>query len=386
MTSIERIDAVFAGHWPDRMPVCEQVFASSVASEIFGRPMLTGSSELYYQEGLAWLEGEKAHEEFAEKLFEDVIAVHDLFAFDVLLMPGTSSTRPAKRIDQYSLLYGDPDGEWSIGRLDPASRTFGIVERSATPTVETVLAGIRSELDSVDREDPPAVSPMLERAQREHGGEFVVGSSSVIVVPMNAPWLEATAVDPGLIAEWLDLRVDRLLAQIEALRQIGIRYINGGGDFAFNSGPVYSPAFFESVMAPRWKRIFDQCREMDVIYVMRSDGNLWPVADSLFGRCRPHAYYEVDEDAGMHFADLRRAFPDLVLIGNVSCDLLRTGTPARVHEKATECLEAAAPRFIGGSANAVLHGTPPENAFALYDAVKQWVPPHQPGTCATPDS
>ena len=42
-------------------------------------------------------------------------------------------------------------------------------------------------------------------------------------------------------------------------------------------------------------------------YVMRSDGNLWPVARSLFGVARPQAYYECDYDAGMRFAELRAA-------------------------------------------------------------------------------
>jgi uroporphyrinogen-III decarboxylase len=207
---------------------------------------------------------------------------------------------------------------------------------------------------------------------REHGDEYVIAGSSGMSVPMQEGWLEATALVPELVADYLDLQVERNLADIEAQHKAGIFIYNGGGDFAFKSGPIYSPKFFEKVMAPRWKRMFDRCRELGGYYVMRSDGDLWPVADKLFGWARPHAYYECDYDAGMRFADLRRAFPELVLMGNVSCALLLEGTPEQIRERTRECIEAAAPRVVAASANSILHGTPPENVYALYETARNY--------------
>ena len=334
--------------------------------------MYTGSTDIHYFEGLAWLRGDAAHDEFVEKLYEDTIDLHRFFDFDILYLPWRIGGRPAKQIDEHSLLYGDCNGSnWQICRFDPGSRTFGVAEKPSA-TCDDVVRSIRSALKDTDKAKPVVeLSPLLVRAIKEYGNEFVVAGNAGMAIPMETGWLEATALEPELVAEWLDMRVEWALASIETQKKAGIWLINGGGDFAFNSGPVYSPAFFENVMAPRWKRIFDRCRELGVYYIMRSDGNLWPIADALFGRAKPHAYYECDYDAGMRFDELRRCFSDLVLFGNVSCNLLLKGTPEEVSEKVIECLEAAAPRFVGSSANAILHGTPPANVFALYDTVKK---------------
>lgn len=123
-------------------------------------------------------------------------------------------------------------------------------------------------------------------------------------------------------------------------------------------------------MLPRWTRVFVACRYVGLFYVLRSDGDLWPVADDLFGPAGPHAYGEVDYDAGMHFDRLREQFPELVLMGNVSCDLLRRGSPDAARRRVRECVAAAWPRVVVCSANSVLHGTPPDNVYALYDTAR----------------
>ena len=84
--------------------------------------------------------------------------------------------------------------------------------------------------------------------------------------------------------------------------------------------------------------------------------------------------YEVDYDAGMHFDKLRRRFPEMVLIGNVSCDLLCRGTFDQVVHRTRECIDAAGPRVIAASSNSILHGTPVDNVYALFDTAKSYKP------------
>ena len=64
MTGRERILAAFQCGPTDRVPIFEQSVASDVASEILGRDAFTGTTYLHYQEAVAWMRGEKAHEEF----------------------------------------------------------------------------------------------------------------------------------------------------------------------------------------------------------------------------------------------------------------------------------------------------------------------------------
>jgi hypothetical protein len=368
----QRIEAVFAGQRPDRVPICEQAFASSVASEILGREAHTGGTELHYRESLAWLRGDAAHEDFVEQIYQDVLELHRTLDLDILFLPWRFGAKPTRQLGEYRFLYGDPEGNsWSVYQYDPISHTFGLADAACLyQTFEEVEPVLRSAVGA----DPgqPALPDFAVRALREVGDEWPVAGGCFMAIPMKAGFMEAVAIDPGLVAAYVDLQVERGLRLLEVEHAAGIRLINGGGDFAFNAGPAYSPTFFFEVMAPRWKRFFDRCRELGMWYVMRSDGNLWPVADGLFGPGLAHAYYECDFDAGMRFADLRAAYPELVLMGNVSCGLLATGTPDQVRAATEACLRAAYPRIIAASANAILAGTPAENVLALYGTAKRW--------------
>ncbi len=367
-----RISAVFNGLWPDRVPICEQAFASSVASKILGRQVYTGSTDVMYAEACAWLEGESAHREFEEKLLADIVDLCRYFDFDILFCPWRKYERPTRKIDEYTILYGDPDGSnWEIWKFDPESRTFGLSQSGRPePTFETVTKEIKTFLNTP--RSPYLLDTVRKRAVAEYGNEFVVAGSAGMGIPMQSGWLEATILDPVLIADYVDRLAEDVIDAIRVQYEAGIVLINGGGDFAFNDGPVYSPKFFHDVMCPRWEKIFDYCRELGVYYIMRSDGNLWPVADDLFGWAKPHAYYEVDYDAGMRFEDLRNKFPELVLFGNVSCDLLRRGKPNEIRQRVIECINAAEPCIVIASSNSILHGTPIENVFALYETAKNY--------------
>ena len=368
----ERVEAVFGGRRPDRVPLCEQAFASSVASELLGREAHTGGTELHYRESLAWMRGEAAHAEFVEQVYQDVLELHRLLDLDILFLPWRFAARPARQLDEFRFLYGDPDGHaWSVYQYDPGSHTFGLADAACLyRTFEEAEPALRAGAAA----DPgqPGVPEMTVRALREVGDEFHVAGGCGMAVPMKAGFLEAVALDPGLVAAYLDVQVERGLRSLAVQQAAGIRLINGGGDFAFNGGPAYSPAFFREVMAPRWERLFARSRELDLWYVMRSDGNLWSVADGLFGPGLAHAYYECDADAGMRFSELRAAYPELVLMGNVSCGLLASGTPEEVAAAMRECLRAAYPRTIAASANAILAGTPVGNVLALYEAAREW--------------
>ncbi|MDD2711137.1 MAG: uroporphyrinogen decarboxylase family protein [Verrucomicrobiae bacterium] len=375
MTSLHhaRVRAVFNGAIPDRLPICEQAFASSVASEILGREAFTGSTDIHYQEACAWLNGKNAHEEFVQKLFQDVVALHQALDFDIFFIPWRKDEPPTKRLDDYRILYGNPDGnDWSVYQFDPVSRTYGLVDSArGEPTFEEVCQHVRETL-----KNPPKIKtalemfPLLNMALRECRDELVISGFSFMAVPMQKGWLEATVLEPALVADYLDVVMEGIQVDLAAQQQAGLWLINGGGDFAFNNGPIYSPKFFREVMLPRWKRTFDYCRKLGMKYIFRSDGNLWPIAVDLFGSAQPDAYYECDVDAGMIFSDLRRRFPNLVLMGNVSCASLLTSTPAEIREQTRQCIEAAQPRLVIASANAILHGTPVDNVLSMYDTAK----------------
>ena len=107
MTGKQRVILAFQHKQGDRIPVYEQAFASDVASEILGKKVYTGSTSLHYEEAKAWIQGENAHQDFVEKLWEDMIFLTKYFKFDAVDMPWRREEKPTKQIDEYTLFYGD---------------------------------------------------------------------------------------------------------------------------------------------------------------------------------------------------------------------------------------------------------------------------------------
>ena len=72
----------------------------------------------------------------------------------------------------------------------------------------------------------------------------------------------------------------------------------------------------------------------------------------------------------MDLGRLRKAFPKLVIIGNIRSQLIHTGTPAEIEAEVRECLDDAVRLggIIAGVSNYIVPGTPAENIDALLEA------------------
>ena len=87
MTSKQRILSAFQHKEGDRIPLFEQSLASSVASQILGRKAYTGSVSLHKEEADALLTGEETYQDFIAKVWQDVIALANVLAFDAVKQP-----------------------------------------------------------------------------------------------------------------------------------------------------------------------------------------------------------------------------------------------------------------------------------------------------------
>ena len=209
----------------------------------------------------------------------------------------------------------------------------------------------------------------------KYGKNWVVriGAGGLGIPYSSRAWLEAIAMRPDLVARHLEVRAERAVRDMPGMAAAGVKMIFGGGDFASDHGPFCSPKDFHDLMLPRLKRITDACHENGLYYLFASDGNLWPVADDLFGNSGVDGYFEIDGRAGMDLRKLRERFPHLVLIGNISSHTLHTGTKEDVIRETMSCLDEAkrSNGIIVGVSNYVLPGTPEENLWAMIDTVKK---------------
>ena len=379
MTSKQRVQAAFEGETCDKVPVCHIGFSSEVASALLGREAYVGGGIQRWREVVALWNGPDAHEEYLARSFRDAIDVARACDNDIIRPSYWRYNRkPTKRLDENTFLFCDgPEEDWRVLRYDPASEqchTFPYRTQG-----ETTIERIESEL--ADREKAlPEYRPTEEdyafeiRAERELGDEYAIRVGGVgIAIPHERCWFEAIALRPDLVERHLDLSVEYAARNAEFLASRGFRYIFGGGDFASNEGPMYSPRAFRELMLPRLRRISEACHRCGVQHLFASDGNLWPVAEDLFGRSGVDGYYEIDGRAGMDLRTLRERFPHLTLIGNISCHTVHLGSREDVIAEALTALDEAkrSGRIIVGTSNYFVPGTPVENVIALIETIRE---------------
>ena len=334
---------------------------------------MTGTGSLHFAEVSAWSEGARAHAEFEAKCYQDLIAIHRALDIDVLRMPWRMNRRPSRRIDEFTFLFGDAEGDHEAWKYNPDSADFGMVKRSQTsqPAEDVYRLAIERR-----EQNPTALRNSAEREVRSirelqaaAGDEFfVIGATGMIMVGSSEEDLLLLARDPDLVRRKMMLQAGRAVELGNLLAASDCpKVLQGGGDLAGARGPMYSPESFRSVVLPAYKLAMKQLNAMGVHYAFRSDGNIWPLADMLFVEAACPGYGEADLDAGMTTAALRERYPELVIWGNVSSAALFHAAPEQVKAQSRRIIAGAGGiGYFHGCSNAIVKGTPPANVEAMY--------------------
>lgn len=159
----------------------------------------------------------------------------------------------------------------------------------------------------------------------------------------EAQFLMDIAADPSLARALADKMADHLIgvarAQIErwALQDTGVWIFD---DIAMNEGPMFSPASFEQVFLPAYRRMVREYKAAGARYVVfHSDGNIMPILDMLVD-AGIDGINPIERRAGMDPATLRARYPRLVLTGGMdNTDALLNGPPERIERETRELVE-----------------------------------------------
>jgi hypothetical protein len=363
----------------DRIAVNHRGFSSAAASRVLGREAFVGGGIQLWREAKSLWEG--WHDEFVERSFADALELARVTGQDIVRPQyWTNDRKPTGRADENTWLFQDGEERgWEILRYDPVveqARVSPWQDRELTR--EDVACAVKDEERALAKYRPGGESfAAARRAQRMLGTQKVVEVGGVDVsIPLteDAVWLELLATDPALVRDWLALRVERARRIVPWLAAQGFSLFLNGGDFASNTGPMFSPATFDDVLLPALRQASDVCHEAGGSVFYASDGNLWAVADSLFGASGIDGFFEVDRRAGMDLGKLRDRFPRLTLMGNISSWTMSQGAPADVEAEVRSCMDAARERrgIIVGMSNYVQPETPPANIDALLEAVERY--------------
>lgn len=372
MTPKERVMAAFDHRPTDRFPVFHAGFSSHVASDVLGREAYVGGGIQQWREARALWDGPDAHAEFLQRSREDAFDLTALLDQDLVRTAYWRMTeKPAKKIDDRTYLYGDPDAQYRVLRVTPETELYQVIDESPRPelTMEDLEREVERAEEALQNDRPGGRGYETERAAMEAFPDRAVrgGGTSLNIDYKRPIWLEAIALRPDLVARTFDVQAQRAIRSVKAQKDIGLRLLAGGGDFASNKGPFYSPKFFHEVTLPRWERIVDECHRHDCYCLFASDGDLWPVADDLFGATGMDGFFEIDGRAGMDLRRLRERFPHLTLMGGVSSHTLHTGTKEEVVAETLTAIQVAKEcgSILVGCSNQIVAGTPPENFRAM---------------------
>lgn len=171
---------------------------------------------------------------------------------------------------------------------------------------------------------------------------------------------------------YVEQQVIRAEKNTRFLSGYGFKYFLGGGDFASDQGPMFSPKVFRDLILPGLKKVSAICHKYGGCHLFASDGNLWPVAGALFGESGIDGYYEIDLKAGMSLEELRQEYPELTLLGNISSWSLSQGSAEDVKKEVLSCLETAK-KYCGiivGLSNYALPETPLENIDMMLELLR----------------
>jgi hypothetical protein len=377
MTSLERITAAFDHKPTDRAPIFHAGWSSWAASIVLGREAMVGGGIQQWREACALWDGDDAHADFLRRSFEDAMAIslaadQDMLRAEYWRFP----VKPAHRIDEHTFLYGAPDAAWELRRFDPATELYQVIDQSPRP--RPTLADLEAQVDAMTAgaqayQPTREAFPDCDRAQTLYGGEYAVGGGGVSLgIPYTEEWLIAAAQRPDLVGRYLDAVAGQASRNAALMAEMGLRFLRGGGDFAGNSGPIYSPRIFRDLMTPRLRRVSEACHRHGCFHLFASDGDLWPVADDLFGQSGVDGYYEIDRLAGMDLRRLRDRFPRLTLLGGIASQTVHRGTPDDVRREAFDALEAAneCGGVIVGVSNYPVPGSPPANIEAMLETLR----------------
>ncbi len=267
MTPKDRAMAAF-GHRPtDRVPVFHAGFSSWAASIVLGREAYVGGGIQRWRESSALWEGEDAHREFLERSQQDAYDLTRVLDQDMVRTGyWRMSEKPVRRVDERTFMYGDPDGDWRVWRFDPETEIYEVIDHSPKPelTMDDLEREVEAEERSLEKAPPgPGAFRALAEAMEVFPDREVRGSGAGINIDYRRPlWLEAIAARPDLVERHFDVQVERALRNVKPQAEIGLRLLGGGGDFASNKGPFYSPEFFHHAVAPRLRKVTDAYHEL----------------------------------------------------------------------------------------------------------------------------
>jgi hypothetical protein len=277
-----------------------------------------------------------------------------------------------------------PSGFWSVHRYNDDAETLA----DADDTIkEGGIEAFRRYVELLEQQpidlSRPALADALDgiRQAVEHPaakGIFVLGWGDICYPGATAHvavFLEAMALAPDLVLRYMEATTRGIVALVRAQAALGVDGITGGNDWAFKTGPMFSPRYLRRFIAPYLKRIVDEAHRHGLPYIKHGDGDLRTHLPTLIDDVGIDGLHAIEPSANMDIVDLKYRYGDrITLLGNLDCDLLARGTPAEIEAEVARLMREVAPGggYVFSTSNTVLMDVPLENLTTMLDAARSY--------------
>lgn len=382
MTSKERVRQAFLHKEADKMPISEMHIMSDVASKILGREAITAESGWAVKKQVDMIvEGRR--DEYVERKKADTLEVYEKLDLDMINI----ELDPPK---QTGLIYKDiTDTGWTVWDKETGMWSKFVFDSESDTELEVDsaikaegLTAVKKHMEILEKRGFNVDESRFDTAKHiidKVGNKRAIMIKVPNLIPTGLSWfplfLEMMYLEPEMTQEFCDLYLKRGLAIAEKAIELGADVLLVCSDWAYNSGPIASPALIREFWIPQIRAVADLCHKNNVFLVKHTDGNIMKIADD-FVNMGIDGYQGIEPNAGMSLAEMKNLYGDKILfMGNVDCGrTLPFGTPEEVIEETKQCIKDAAHGggYILSSCNTIHKAVPIKNYFAMIETAHKY--------------
>jgi uroporphyrinogen decarboxylase len=174
-----------------------------------------------------------------------------------------------------------------------------------------------------------------------------------------------------LVEALMDRYIEWNCVVVEKLQTIGFDFFIVYDDFAYKTGPMFSPQVFTDIFLPKLRILADTFR---IPWVFHSDGDLTSVLDDLL-TLGMNGLNPIEPGA-MDMKTIKDRYGDRICLwGNIDLRYALTrGTPDDAEAEVKQRIREAGPGggYILGSSNSITDWCKVENVIAMARAVKKY--------------
>lgn len=157
---------------------------------------------------------------------------------------------------------------------------------------------------------------------------------------------------------------------IPILENIGFDVIWAFDDVAFDSGPIFSPTFYEKEILPVERNVAEK---ITIPFITHSDGDMNKLLD-MWTELGQNAIHPIQPNV-MDIYEVRKKLPDNIgIVGNIDMDLLAGGTPNQIEDLIVDRFEKLKPtqNYLISSSNSLTDNMKEENVRAMIKAIEKY--------------